>query len=88
MLLDRNPYGSEPVNIGFGRDVTIKQLAEIIAQKSGFQGEIIWDTTKPDGMMRKLMDTTRARVIGFVPEIGIEKGVELLISEYTLRSNA
>ena len=88
MLLDRNPYGSEPVNIGFGRDVTIKQLAEIIAQKSGFQGEIIWDTTKPDGMMRKLMDTTRASAIGFVPEIDIEKGVELLISEYTLRSNA
>lgn len=88
MLLDRNPYGSEPVNIGFGRDVTIKQLAEIIAQKSGFQGEIIWDTTKPDGMMRKLMDTARARAIGFLPEIGIEKGVELLISEYTLRSNA
>ena len=88
MMLGRNPYGSEPVNIGFGRDVTIKQLAEIIAQKSGFQGEIIWDTTKPDGMMRKLMDTARARAIGFLPEIGIEKGVELLISEYTLRSNA
>ena len=88
MLLERNPYGSEPVNIGLGRDVTIKQLAEIIAQKSGFQGEIIWDTTKPDGMMRKLMDTTRARGIGFIPEIDIEKGVELLISEYTLRSNA
>ena len=88
MLLERNPYGSEPVNIGFGRDVTIKQLAEIIAQKSGFQGEIIWDTTKPDGMMRKLMDTTRARGIGFIPEIDIEKGIELLISEYTLHSHA
>ena len=62
-------------------------MAEIIAQKSGFQGEIIWDTTKPDGMMRKLMDTARARAIGFVPEIDIENGVELLISEYTLRSN-
>ena len=87
MMLGRNPYGSEPVNIGFGRDVTIKQLAEIIDQKSGFQCEIIWDPTKPDGMIRKLMDTTRARAIGFVPEIDIENGVELLISEYTLRSN-
>lgn len=82
MLLDKNPYGGEPVNIGYGVDVTIKELAEIIARKSGFKGEILWDATKPDGMLRKLMDTTRAASIGFLPEVDIERGVELLISEY------
>ena len=82
MLLEKNPYGSDPVNVGYGTDLTIRELAEIIAHKSGFKGEIIWDRTKPDGMMRKLMDTTRARSIGFNPEIGVEHGVDLLISEY------
>ncbi|MDR3332898.1 MAG: GDP-L-fucose synthase [Synergistaceae bacterium] len=87
MLLSENPFGSEPVNIGYGDDVTIKELAYIIAKKSGFAGEIVWDATKPDGMERKLMDATRARQIGFVPEIGLEKGVESLIAEYRKSTN-
>lgn len=82
MLLDNNPFGSEPVNIGYGSDITIKELALTIAEKSGFMGEIIWDETKPDGMPRKLMDAERARAIGFEPEINIERGVDLLIAEY------
>lgn len=82
LLIENNPYGSEPVNLGYGGDITIGELAEVIAGKSGFGGEIIWDPTKPDGMPRKLMDATRARGIGFAPSIDIEHGVELLISEY------
>ncbi|MDR1885041.1 MAG: GDP-L-fucose synthase [Synergistaceae bacterium] len=82
MLFESNPYGCEPVNIGYGRDVPIGELARIIAQKSGFQGEILWDVTKPDGMMRKLMDSSRIRQMGFVPEIDLESGIELLIAEY------
>jgi GDP-L-fucose synthase len=82
MLLERNPFGSEPVNIGYGADLTIASLAGIIARKSGFEGDIVWDAAKPDGMPRKLMDSTRAREIGFSPEIDVERGVELMISEY------
>ena len=82
MLLGNNPFGSEPVNMGYGSDLTIRELAYIIAEKSGFDGEIIWDKTKPDGMPRKLMDADRARAVGFAPEIDVERGVELLISEY------
>jgi GDP-L-fucose synthase len=81
-LLENNPFGAEPVNIGLGSDISIKDLAEIVSKKSGFGGRIVWDTTKPDGMMRKLMDSAKAREIGFVPEIDIEKGVGLLIDEY------
>ncbi|MDR0649032.1 MAG: GDP-L-fucose synthase [Synergistaceae bacterium] len=89
MLLEDNPYGNEPLNVGYGSDITIRELAQIVAEKSGFQGEIAWDGTKPDGMPQKLMDSTRARKTGFAPEISIEQGVELLISEYrTIRASA
>jgi GDP-L-fucose synthase len=81
-LLKNNPFGCEPVNIGYGDDLTIRELAGIIAGRSGFRGDVIWDDSKPDGMPRKLMDSARAREIGFIPEISIERGVELLIAEY------
>jgi GDP-L-fucose synthase len=87
MLLDGNPYGGEPVNIGYGSDMTIAELADMIARAAGFKGEIAWDHSKPDGMMRKLMDATRARAIGFVPEISPERGIEMLIDEYTRSEN-
>ena len=87
MLLDGNPYGGEPVNIGYGSDMTIAELADMIARAAGFKGEIAWDHSKPDGMMRKLMDATRARAIGFVPEISPERGIEMLIDEYTGSEN-
>ncbi|MDR1137664.1 MAG: GDP-L-fucose synthase [Synergistaceae bacterium] len=82
MLAKKNPYGSEPVNIGYGSDMTIRELADIIARKTGFHGEIIWDASKPDGMPRKLMDTARARAIGFVPEISPEMGIQMFIDDY------
>jgi GDP-L-fucose synthase len=82
MLFENNPYGAEPVNLGYGSDITIKELAGTIAEAAGFKGDIVWDESKPDGMRRKLMDAARARAIGFVPEIDIEKGARLLIEEY------
>ncbi|MDR1508673.1 MAG: GDP-L-fucose synthase [Synergistaceae bacterium] len=82
LLAENNPYGSEPVNMGYGSDMTIKELADIIAGEAGFGGEIIWDASKPDGMPRKLMDTARARAIGFVPEISPEKGIRMFMDDY------
>ncbi|MDR1651630.1 MAG: GDP-L-fucose synthase [Synergistaceae bacterium] len=82
MLLHDNPYGSEPVNIGYGTDMTIKELADIIARAAGFKGEILWDGSKPDGMMQKLMDTTRARSVGFAPEISVERGMAAFVEYY------
>jgi GDP-L-fucose synthase len=86
MMLENNPYGSEPVNVGYGLDMTIRELADIIASRTGFEGDIIWDRSKPDGMMQKLMDTTRARSIGFEPNISIDRGMEMFI-EYYRRSS-
>ena len=58
---------SEPVNIGAGFEISIKELTEMIARLSGFQGEIIWDKSKPDGQPRRMLDTTKAlKEFGFI----------------------
>jgi GDP-L-fucose synthase len=82
MLLESNPYGSDPINVGYGRDVSIAELARIVAEKSGFDGEILWDVNKPDGMRRKLMDSSKIKQLGFVPKIDLESGIESLTAEY------
>lgn len=69
------------VNIGCGKDVTIKQLAEIVKKTVGFEGEIIWDTTKPDGTPRKLMDVSKLSSFGWQASIELEKGIEMVYNE-------
>ena len=70
------------VNVGWGTDVSIKELAEMIALHAGFQGNISWDTTKPDGMMRKCMDVIRMKALGFAPTITLETGIKQMIEYY------
>ncbi len=70
-------YDDEPiVNIGWGEDVTIKELAEMVAAVSGFQGRLVFDSTKPDGTPRKLLDTTRLTSLGWKPKITLRAGIE------------
>ena len=63
------------INIGTGEDVTIAELASTIADVVGFTGEVIWDTSKPDGTPRKLLDVTRLRELGWEPRIGLREGI-------------
>jgi GDP-L-fucose synthase len=78
----------EILNIGWGEDVTIRQLAEMVACKSGFTGKIEWDTSKPDGMPRKCMDVSRMKRTGFAPRIRLIDGIERTIAEYrSLKGN-
>ena len=70
------------INIGWGEDISIKELALLIAQKAGFVGKLIWDTTKPDGMLRKCMDVSRIKTLGCAPKITLEKGIQKTIEEY------
>src|SRR6185503_12341216 len=65
------------INVGFGSDVTIKELAGLISRIVGFSGEIVWDTSKPDGTPRKLMDSSRLLALGWKPGISLEMGVKL-----------
>ena len=66
----------EHVNVGVGEDVTIAELASLIADVVGYQGAIEWDTTKHDGTPRKLLDVKRMKSLGWEPEIGLRAGLE------------
>jgi GDP-L-fucose synthase len=69
-------YDAEiPLNVGCGVDITIKELAEIIAQVTGYQGSIEWDSSKPDGTPQKLLDTSRINSLGWKPTIPLEIGI-------------
>jgi GDP-L-fucose synthase len=70
----------EPVNIGVGKEITIRELVELIAQATGFEGEIRWDTSKPDGQPRRVLDTTRAsEQIGFQASTSFEDGLRTTV---------
>lgn len=86
VCLLNNYDGAEPVNIGWGEDVSIRDLAQLIAQEAGFQGEIAWDTSRPDGMPRKCLDVEHMRAIGFKPKITLKDGIKKTIEEYRSRS--
>ena len=73
------------INIGFGNDVTIKDLAEIVRRIVGFKGEIVWDTTKPDGSPRKLMDSSRLFALGWRPQVELETGIRLAYADFQSR---
>ncbi len=74
LLLEK--YNSpEIINIGCGEDITIRELAELISDVVGFNGELVWDKTKPDGTPRKLLDVTRIRALGWRPAIPLRQGI-------------
>jgi len=75
--------GSEPVNLGAGFEISIKNLAELIVKLSGYKGKISWDSSKPDGQPRRMLDTTRAKKeFGFEAKVGFEEGLKKTIEWY------
>jgi GDP-L-fucose synthase len=81
-FLMENYNESELVNIGTGEDVTIKNLAALVKQIVGFKGEIIWDTSKPDGTPRKLMDVSKLHGLGWHHKIALEDGIKLAYQDF------
>jgi GDP-L-fucose synthase len=74
---------SDPVNIGAGFEITIKDLVELIAKLTGFKGRITWDTTKPDGQPRRMLDVSKAeKEFGFKADTDFEKGLKKTIEWY------
>lgn len=69
------------VNIGVGEDISIKDLANLVKKITGFQGEIVWDTSKPDGTPRKLMDVGKLHSFGWKAKIGLEEGISKVYEE-------
>ena len=73
----------EPINLGTGREVTVKDLTHLVAKLARFEGTIVWDTTKPDGQPRRCLDVTRAREqLGFIAKTSLEEGLAKTIEWY------
>lgn len=72
----------EFINIGYGSDMTIMELAEAIKKAVGFEGQILLDTTKPDGTMLKLMDSSRMKTLGWNPQMQLEQGLQIAYQDF------
>jgi GDP-L-fucose synthase len=72
----------EIINIGFGSDLTIMELAERVQRAVNYQGKIVWDRSKPDGTPRKLLDSTRIFALGWKPKIDLETGLRLAYQDF------
>jgi GDP-L-fucose synthase len=66
---------AETINIGTGKDLSIKEISEIVKEVVGFQGEVTWDESKPDGTPRKLLDITKLRNLGYQPHEELKTGI-------------
>ncbi len=82
VIPDSNEIRNTHINIGTGKEVSIKQIAELIKEKVGFKGELFFDSSKPDGTMKKLTDTSKIHNLGWHHKIEIEEGVKLLYDWY------
>lgn len=78
---DYNEIG-ELVNITDGTDIQLKDLIEMVKDIVGFDGELVWDTTKPNGTPRKLMDATRIKTLGWTPKVSLKEGIEKIYNYY------
>ncbi len=85
VLLTADKYDSPlHLNIGTGTEISIKELAHKIAQAAGFEGDILWDTSKPDGTPRKVLDVSRIRNLGWSPQVTLDEGITSTIEWYKL----
>jgi len=75
LLLLENYDSPEIINVGYGEDISIRDLAELICDVIGFDGELAWDTTKPDGTPRKLLDVSKIRALGWKPAVPLRDGI-------------
>ena len=75
------------LNVGTGKDISIKSLANLIAEQIGYKGEIVWDKSKPDGTPRKVLDVSRINSLGWTANIKLEKGVEATIKDYQTKGS-
>jgi GDP-L-fucose synthase len=76
VYLLRHYSGDVPLNVGWGEDIAISEVARLVADTVGFEGELAFDTSKPDGTPRKLLDTSRINALGWRPQIGLNEGLE------------
>lgn len=71
-----NYRGNDFFNVGYGEEISIRELAELVKEVVGYSGEIIFDTAKPDGTPRKLTDISRIKALGWSPQVSLKEGIE------------
>jgi GDP-L-fucose synthase len=71
------------INIGTGKDLTIKDLALLVKRTVGFKGELSWDSTKPDGTYRKLLDVSKINKLGWKEKVNLEDGIKMIYNKYS-----
>ena len=74
--------GDETVNAGTGKELSIKELTELVAKVVGYEGEIRWDTSKPNGTPRKLLDVSKAKALGWTYKTELEEGIRLSYEDF------
>lgn len=82
VFLMNNYVGDETVNAGTGKEITIKSLTQLVAKVIGYTGEICWDTSKPNGTPRKLLDVSKATALGWTYKTELEDGIKLAYEDY------
>lgn len=82
VFLMNNYSGNETVNAGTGKEITIKELTDLVASTVGYEGEILWDTSKPNGTPRKLLDVSKSRNLGWTYKTELEDGLQLAYRDF------
>ncbi len=82
VFLMENYSEEQFINAGSGKEITIRELSELIGRIVGFTGKIVWDTSKPDGTPRKLMDNSRLAALGWKPKVDLETGIRLAYQDF------
>ena len=82
VFLMNNYSGNETVNAGTGKEVTIRELTELVADAIGYEGEILWDTSKPNGTPRKLLDVSKAKGLGWTASIDLPEGIRMAYDDF------
>ena len=85
LFLLRHFDGPDLVNVGTGIDYSIEELASMVARVVEYKGALEWDTSKPDGMHRKLLDVSRFKALGWNHETGLEEGLKTVLEDYGQR---
>ncbi len=79
-----SPYDREGINVGYGKDIQIRDLVEILVDISGFKGEIVWDSSRPDGTPRKITDSGKLFQMGWRPQISLRDGLQQVYRDYLI----
>ncbi len=82
VFLMNNYSGNETVNAGTGKELTIKELTEKVAKIVGYNGEIRWDPSKPNGTPRKLLDVSKSKAMGWEPKTSLDEGIRLTYHDF------